>query len=91
MSLRGLDLGLVVRGWLSAGWMPDLQVVRDAEAASHSDQIDALTLIVLAWLRHVALVITTEPPGLVNPVWISRNVRPVVRAWTASIEGDAVR
>jgi hypothetical protein len=40
-----------------------------------------------AWLRHVALFIATEPPGAVSPIWISRNVRPVVRAWTAS-EGD---
>jgi hypothetical protein len=71
--------------------MPDLGVVRDVEATSHSDQIDAPTLILLAWLRHVALVITTEPPGVVNPVWISRNVRAVVRAWTTSLGGDVMR
>jgi hypothetical protein len=51
--------------------------------------LDVVNLILLAWLHHVAQYIATEPPGVINPLWTRRNVRSVLRAWQATLEGSS--
>jgi hypothetical protein len=92
MSVRGLNLGAVVARHLRAGQWPVLTPpVRQAQLASRSDEVDCPTLVLLAWLRHAAHFVATEPPGVLNPVWVARNLRPVVRAWARSREGGTPR
>jgi hypothetical protein len=88
MSVRGQELGAVVRTWLGRGRSAELEWVHDAQTALDSDLIDVPTLILLAWLRHISHFIASEPPGALSPVWTHRNVRAVLRAWTATDEGD---
>jgi hypothetical protein len=88
MSARRRQLGTVVCSWLLRDAWPALPRALSAQLAMDSDPIDPRTLILLAWLHHVAQYIATEPPGVINPLWTHRNVRSVLRAWQATLEGN---
>jgi hypothetical protein len=88
MSARRSALGAVVARQVRvdrANQLPSL--VGRVQVASPDDGLDLRTLVLLAWLRHAAHFIATEPPGFLNPIWVSRNLRPVLRAWTGPREG----
>jgi hypothetical protein len=87
MSARRQELGTVVSLWLRQDGSPASPRLENVQQSLDSDPIEARTLILLAWLRHVAQFIATEPPGVINPLWTRRNVRPVIRAW-AALEGN---
>ena len=91
MSVLGQELGTVVRTWLARDGSARLACAHDLESSLRSDPVDDTTLILLAWLRHVAQFIASEPPGPLSPVWTRRNVRAVLRAWTAGSEGGTPR
>jgi hypothetical protein len=88
MSARRQQLGTVVSLWLRQDGSPALLRLQSVQQSLDCDPIEARTLILLAWLRHVAQFIATEPPGVISPLWTHRNVRSVLRAWKATLEGN---
>ena len=63
--------------WL-ADPTPVADVVSEMQRAGAGDEVDARTVLLLTWLRHVGGNLAHSTRYAANPVWMHRNVRTVL-------------
>lgn len=83
--LAGTELGPVLLAWL-ADPSPVAEVVamqRTGPGDEAGEVLDARTMLLLTWLRHVGGNLAHSSRYAANPVWMHRNVRTVLAALPA--------
>ena len=79
----GEELGTVVVRWLTAGVPPrETDALYRCQAALGASAVDPAALVLLGWLHHTSIAVSTSARMAANPVWNRRNLRVVVRAAT---------
>lgn len=74
LTTQPVELGAAVRNVLAS---PPSR--NDLPAALPNPQLDVRTTIVLTWLWHVSAGLNRATRNSLGPVWVARNVKPVVR------------
>jgi O-antigen/teichoic acid export membrane protein len=79
MVTRGAELGAVVVERLTDLRPDDHQLLARTQRMLGGDVLDSRVLMVLGWLQHVAHNIEKSPQFAANPLWVRRNLVPVVQ------------
>ncbi len=78
-AFGGAELGAVVLDRLADARRPEGDLLARAQRQLGGDVLDVGLLAVLGWLQHVSHNIAKSPSYAANPVWVRRNLVPVVR------------
>jgi aminoglycoside phosphotransferase (APT) family kinase protein len=90
MVTAGAELGATVLNRLTDIRPDDHQLFARTQRMLGSDVLDSRVVMVLGWLMHVAHNIEKSPQFAANPLWVRRNLVPVVQEAPALI-GDPRR
>jgi len=79
--VQGCLLGDIVRAWIGgAGWTPhERAVLNSLDMSLQGDDADERTMVLLVWLRHIAIELTNYPSHGRHWMWVGKNVEGVLR------------
>jgi O-antigen/teichoic acid export membrane protein len=80
MVTSGAELGATVLDRLTDVRPDDHQLFARTQRMLGGDVLDSRVVMVLGWLMHVAHNIEKSPQFAANPLWVRRNLVPVVQA-----------
>jgi hypothetical protein len=89
MVTNGAELGATVLNRLTDVRPADHQLFARTQRMLGSDVLDSRVVMVLGWLMHVAHNIEKSPQFAANPLWVRRNLVPVVQEAPALIGSPA--
>jgi O-antigen/teichoic acid export membrane protein/aminoglycoside phosphotransferase len=81
LLIRRRELGDIVTEFLAGpGWTPsELVVLAESQAQLPGEPVAPRTLILLAWLRHLAANLTKAERYANHPLWVAKNVEVVLQ------------
>jgi hypothetical protein len=79
MVTPGAELGATVLDRLTGIRPDDHQLLARTQRMLGGDVLDSRVVMVLGWLQHVAHNIEKSPQFAANPMWVRRNLVPVVQ------------
>ncbi len=79
MVSKGEELGAIVMDRLSDIRPADAQLLARTQRMLGGDVLDSRVVMVMGWLQHVAHNIEKSPQFSANPLWVRRNLVPVVQ------------
>jgi O-antigen/teichoic acid export membrane protein/aminoglycoside phosphotransferase (APT) family kinase protein len=79
MVTNGAELGAIVLERLTGVRPDDHQLLARTQRMLGGDVLDSRIVMVLGWLQHVAHNIEKSPQFAANPMWVRRNLIPVVQ------------
>lgn len=79
MVTEGAELGKIVLNRLADVRPADHLLLARTQRMLRSDVLDSRLVMVLGWLQHVAHNIEKSPQFAANPLWVRRNLVPVVQ------------
>jgi aminoglycoside phosphotransferase (APT) family kinase protein len=88
---EGEELGPLVLRWVADMPPREADVLERCQAALGASVIEPEVLVLLGWLQHVSLNVSTSARFAANPVWNRRNVRVVVREAGGLLAAGPVR
>lgn len=74
----GDELGQSVNNVIDSGWNADESDIIESSASCPNEHLGWRSLLLITWLRHVAGNLDKSAHFHRHPLWIARNVMPVI-------------